>query len=307
MQEQGDLGRDILKGVSRSFYLSLRLLPRLMQGPLSLGYLLARASDTIADTEEVDVSLRVRCLSMFEEAMVDTAVRATLIESLQEEFIDAQTNQKEQMLLKRLDDVFAWYDSSWEWVWIALKHLMNNILQGQILDLETFAVNGKGEISNDDDLLRYCYLVAGCVGEYWSEVGCQTDSEFSSLDRDSLDKKGVAFGRGLQLVNILRDLPKDMHHGRSYLPGVTKGNEAHMLREAKRWRAKARKLVAHGFDYGRSLRQKRARVAVVLPALLAEETLDLLDSTDLEEWQNGVKVSRSTVRKCVVRAFLGRY
>nr|MBR9810877.1 squalene/phytoene synthase family protein [bacterium] len=45
----GDLSRKVLKDVSRSFYLSLRFLPKGFRAPTSIGYLLARASDTIAD------------------------------------------------------------------------------------------------------------------------------------------------------------------------------------------------------------------------------------------------------------------
>ncbi len=307
VHEEGDLGREILKGVSRSFYLSLRLLPRLMRGPLSLGYLLARASDTIADTEEVDVAIRVRCLAMFQSAMIDHEVRKCLLELLNEDFIEAQTDAKERVLLERLEDVFLWFDSSWEWVWYALQRLMETIIQGQTFDLEHFALSGTGELEREEDLMNYCYMVAGCVGEYWTEVGCRTDSSFSTLEREELEEQGVAFGQGLQLVNILRDLPRDMYHGRVYIPGVSVANEAHLMEESQRWRDYARELIQYGYTYARSLRQKRARIAVVLPAMLAEKTLDLLDSADLEDWQTGVKVDRATVRKCFLRAFLGRY
>ena len=53
-----DLRGSILASVSRSFYLSIRLLPKKLRDPVSLGYLLARASDTIADTTELPIELR---------------------------------------------------------------------------------------------------------------------------------------------------------------------------------------------------------------------------------------------------------
>src|SRR6266850_7789420 len=56
------LRRSILSRVSRSFYLSIRLLPKKLRDPVSLGYLLARASDTIADTAEAPVELRTEKL-----------------------------------------------------------------------------------------------------------------------------------------------------------------------------------------------------------------------------------------------------
>src|SRR5439155_875358 len=43
-----DLLRDLLRRVSRSFYLSLVILPRPLREPIGLAYLLARAADTLA-------------------------------------------------------------------------------------------------------------------------------------------------------------------------------------------------------------------------------------------------------------------
>ena len=45
-----DLGGPLLASVSRSFYLTIRILPAKLRGPIGLAYLLARASDTIADS-----------------------------------------------------------------------------------------------------------------------------------------------------------------------------------------------------------------------------------------------------------------
>ena len=47
-----ELGGPLLKSVSRSFYLTIRILPARLQAPIGLAYLLARASDTIADTAD---------------------------------------------------------------------------------------------------------------------------------------------------------------------------------------------------------------------------------------------------------------
>ena len=49
----GDLLGNLLRQVSRSFYLSLAILPSTLREPIGLAYLLARAADTIADTELV--------------------------------------------------------------------------------------------------------------------------------------------------------------------------------------------------------------------------------------------------------------
>jgi len=58
---------DLLKQVSRSFYLTLRVLPGAIRPQIGLAYLLARASDTIADTEFVPVSMRLKALDALRE------------------------------------------------------------------------------------------------------------------------------------------------------------------------------------------------------------------------------------------------
>src|ERR1043166_384340 len=70
----------ILRSVSRSFYLSLRFLPTALRDPLSLAYLLARATDTIADTAQPPVALRIEALGQWAAAIQGTAS----IESLDE-------------------------------------------------------------------------------------------------------------------------------------------------------------------------------------------------------------------------------
>ena len=60
---------DLLSRVSRSFYLTLRVLPSVMREPIGLAYLLARASDTIADTELVPSSRRLELLRAYGNAL----------------------------------------------------------------------------------------------------------------------------------------------------------------------------------------------------------------------------------------------
>ena len=63
----------LLAAVSRSFYLSLKFLPPPVRGPLSLAYLLARASDTIADSALAPLGLRLEALTAFEAALAPGA------------------------------------------------------------------------------------------------------------------------------------------------------------------------------------------------------------------------------------------
>src|SRR5258708_2643006 len=97
------LGGPLLASVSRSFYLSIRLLPRGLRAPIGLAYLLARASDTIADSADAPIETRVRHLTAFAR-MVRTGKTAGL-EELQREI--QAPDPRENELIARLEQCFA--------------------------------------------------------------------------------------------------------------------------------------------------------------------------------------------------------
>ena len=302
MPEPSDLGKSVLKGVSRSFYLTIRLLPPKMREPIALGYLLARASDTIADTAAVPPDLREQCLDAFSPALKTAEEREVLQQLIEAEFTAYQENEKEMLLLQRLPDIFSWYDEVPSWQREAIDKVLMYICRGQMQDIRHFSIERHPGLENAKALESYCFHVAGCVGEFWSEIGQQSMYRFSRLEPEQLKELGGDFGIGLQLVNILRDLPEDYENGRCYLPVDDPRDKEQILEAAREWRRKARNYIESGLTYSHSLRYWRTRVATVLPALIAIETLNLLDQAGWSELQAGVKVSRKTVRACLWRA-----
>src|SRR5438270_1350812 len=91
----------ILASVSRSFYLSIRLLPKKLRDPVSLGYLLARASDTIADTAEIPSALRMEKLQLLARAIQGEALGNAVVD-LSASFAPLQSNQAERVLIESL-------------------------------------------------------------------------------------------------------------------------------------------------------------------------------------------------------------
>ena len=65
----------LLSAVSRSFYLSMRFLPREMRSGVAVGYLLARATDTVADAVDMDCRERLALLRMMGETVAGAASR----------------------------------------------------------------------------------------------------------------------------------------------------------------------------------------------------------------------------------------
>ena len=122
-----------------------------------------------------------------------------------------------------------------------------------------------------------------------------------------------SFGKALQLVNILRDMPADLHAGRCYLPGdelLDAGVDTGLLRENPsaaqpvfdRWLARARIHLDQGRDYIASIRPWRIRIACYIPWRLAEQTLDLMAVNSPLRTREKVKVGRRTVYRAMLRA-----
>ncbi len=298
-----DLGKQILKGVSRSFYLTLRLLPAPMRDAASLGYLLARTSDTIADTEAVPVKIRRDLLMDF----ADTVGRGDPLPS----WPDALTNHvtpEENRLLENTPRITAWLRGIHESKAKLIREVVATIIGGQLMDLQRFEnATAAQPVALPDDfaLDEYTWCVAGCVGAFWTKLGFLTLGEnYSTEPETNLLEKGIAYGKGLQLVNILRDLPRDLAAGRCYLPVADPSDPSQIMAEFQKWHAQATTWVAEGIACSKTLRSRRLRAATVLPALIAEETLGLLAGVSWEKLQTRVKLPRRRIYRLLVESLL---
>src|SRR5687768_11812317 len=99
--DREELRGPVLRSVSRSFYLSLRILPRPLRDPLSLAYLLARAADTIADTPEPPAGVRVEALRVFAQVIQDVAPAESAAQ-VRESFAPLQRDEAERSLIQNL-------------------------------------------------------------------------------------------------------------------------------------------------------------------------------------------------------------
>ena len=297
------IDRQVLRSVSRSFYVSLRLLPKPMRPATGAGYLLARASDTLADTAGVPVDDRLELLDGFADELKGKgpAWRRDGLKA----FIRCQSHEGEKVLLERLDDCFAELAALGELQSDAVRKTVTTIISGQRLDLVRFDEASKGNpraLKNEEELEDYCYRVAGCVGGFWTRIGLLTlGNRFSDSAPDDLDELGVRYGMGLQLVNILRDMPEDLEQGRCYLPVANPLDPAALLDARREWLGHAGVWLESGRRYASRLKMRRLRAASVLPALIGRDTLDLLerDSTMGPK----VKVSRGAVRRAMWHAW----
>ncbi len=210
----------LLRGVSRSFYLTLRILPVGLRTPVGLAYLLARAADTISDTRLLPPQERLRHLLRFREQVENKADLSSL-RSIVDALIDNQQLPQETDLLVSLPEIFAVFDSVGEPDHSLIRSVVTTLTQGMEEDLTTFPAEDSELIACLPDaaaLDRYTYMVAGCVGEFWTRIAMEHCPELKDWDGEHMQRVGVRFGKALQLTNVLRDIPRDLRNGRCYLP-----------------------------------------------------------------------------------------
>ena len=297
----------ILRRVSRSFYLSVFLLPKKLRDPVALGYLLARASDTIADTSELPIELRHEKLQVLARA-IQSEPLAGEINDLMTTVGPLRSNESERELIESLQATLNWLDRADGFDRDQVRAVLEKINRGQILDLERFR-DPKQIVALETaaDLDEYTYLVAGSAGEFWTRLGFHHLKKFSTRAETDMLDLGKRYGQGLQLINILRDAGDDLRAGRCYFPNEELANVAmessQIIRDPQRfrsiyrkWREKAEQGIKAGIDYSLVTRNRRVRIATVLPALIGARTLALLREAGATVLHRHIKVSRKEVR-----------
>lgn len=282
-----------------------------MRRATSVAYLLARAGDALADGAG-EVVERVKQLDALAEVVENGGEMR-----VSRELIAQHGHVGERELLVGLQVVLRMLGELPEGERDLVREVLTVIFSGQRLDLVRFGERGgiwkrdastipqarDGETPqplSEDELLDYTWRVAGCVGEFWTKLGFRVFGErFATAGEGEMLRLGRSYGMGLQLVNILRDMPDDLQAGRCYLPVANGGD---LRAEREHWGKIARECLADGKCYAGKLRRGRLRVATVLPALLGEKTLDLLAGVD---WKPvaGLKIRRGQVYAQLVRAW----
>ena len=342
----------LLKEVSRSFYLTMRVLPGAIRSQIGLAYLLARATDTIADTDIVPVNQRLQALQSLRERILgvnhktldfdqlargqhvsskdsfDTFGRHSdeVLHDLEYEKLKdpakarARTSSAERILLESIEELLAMLLRMSPMDRDLIREVLSTITSGQELDLKRFANAGPDRIValfTEEDLDDYTWRVAGCVGAFWTRMCRAHLFPNAPLDDARLLSNGVLFGKGLQLVNILRDLPSDLRSGRCYLPAqalsaqdlvpkdlLSPENEPRFRPVYQIFLRKAEEYLAAGWEYTMSLPRRcaRVRLACAWPLLIGVKTLVRLRTQNVLEPERRIKISRAEVRGLIARS-----
>lgn len=315
---QQELLTDLLQATSRSFYLTLRVLPAAIRPQIGLAYLLARTADTIADTELVPPDQRLDALKRLRERIAGTSTAPLQFGELARR----QASPAEGLLLEKTEDSLGLLSTLSAADQELVRTVLNIITGGQELDLRRFSAASAARIvalETAAELDDYTWRVAGCVGEFWTRMCRRHLFPERYLNEKQLIADGIRFGKGLQLVNILRDLPADLRKGRCYLPTeklepaglrpevlLSPVNEPKFRPVFEEYLDRAESNLAAGWVYTNTLPWKcmRVRLACAWPILIGIKTIARLRTADVLELQRGVKISHGERNRILLGSVL---
>jgi farnesyl-diphosphate farnesyltransferase len=204
---------EILHGVSRTFALTIPELPDRLRRPVTTGYLLCRIADTIEDDRGLEADLKDRYLEAFLEALETGRGAEEFARGLHLR-LSARTPADERVLVRGFPRV------------LRVTHSLPSADRKALLECVSTMSRGMGEyernrsrcgLADVRDLERYCYYVAGVVGEMLTKLFCNYSPDIEAR-RPLLETHAVDFGLGLQMTNILMDIWDDIDRGTCWLP-----------------------------------------------------------------------------------------
>ena len=216
LQKMDDSGlqRALLQGVSRTFALTIPCLPAPLYEVVANAYLLCRIIDTIEDEVALDSAQKYEfCHAFVQQALHSPAEAADFAERLAS-LLSSQTIPAEHCLIVNIPRVVAILHGFERRQREALIACVTTMAQG----MPRFQLqNLRYGLDTLEDMDRYCYYVAGCVGEMLAKLFCDYAEDIAE-HREQLLSLSVSFGQGLQMTNILKDIWDDYERGVCWLP-----------------------------------------------------------------------------------------
>lgn len=210
-----DLGLQdkLLPGVSRTFALTIPQLPEPLRVPVTNAYLLCRIADTIEDEPALTAQEKQHFHNWFVSALRCEASAAELSQTVHARLSDS-TIPAERDLILHLENVLAITQALPAVQQQSLKRCVAIMCSGMPEFQHSGGLDGLASLR---ELERYCYFVAGVVGEMLTELFCDYSATIAS-QRDKLMALSVRFGQGLQMTNILKDIWEDRTRNACWLP-----------------------------------------------------------------------------------------
>ena len=204
---------DILNKVSRSFALTIPQLPDNLILPVGNCYLWCRIIDTIEDETNLSITEKFifhqQIIAIFNHQLNIASFVTDLLPKLSK-----ITTDDEKILINNANLIFTITKNLPNNQYLAIKECvvkMNNLMP------EFEQISGLNGVNNLIELNKYCYAVAGVVGEMLTTLF----GDYLNLTNNQklqLELLAIDFARGLQITNILKDRWEDYYREICWLP-----------------------------------------------------------------------------------------
>jgi len=204
---------DILQHVSRTFALTIPQLPGDLREVVGNAYLLCRIADTIEDDKDLDGQTKREFAGRFIDVVAGREPAAGFGRELAAR-LSPHTPDAERDLVANTEAVIRITHSFNARQRAALERCVRIMAEGMAHYQEAETLDG---LDSQAEMDRYCYYVAGVVGEMLTELFCSHSAEIDAR-HDELMALAVSFGQALQMTNILKDIWDDRRRGACWLP-----------------------------------------------------------------------------------------
>jgi len=202
-----------LQGVSRTFALTIPVLPVGLREAVANGYLLCRIIDTIEDDPGLNMAQKTHFSDQFTEVVEGKDESAEFAQALAPLLTDAIIPEEKE-LIRHTEGVIRITHSFNAAQREALSTCVRTMGKGMMHFQEHQSPAGLRDMP---EMEQYCYYVAGVVGEMLTRLYCDYSPRIAK-NQDELMRLSVCFGQGLQMTNILKDIWDDQKRGACWLP-----------------------------------------------------------------------------------------
>ncbi len=204
---------EVLQDVSRSFALTIPMLPPRLRTVVGTAYLLCRIADTIEDDPDLPEARKTEFLERFSDVVEGTASSAEFSDLVVPRLSDSAPEAERTLVAntQRVMSINSTFSAAQRRILARCVRVMS---AGMAEFRQTTGLSGLVDVPH---MQRYCYVVAGCVGEMLTDLFCEYSGAIAR-NRDRMMQHAVAFGQALQMTNILQDVWEDRQRGECWLP-----------------------------------------------------------------------------------------
>ncbi|MCR4820589.1 MAG: squalene/phytoene synthase family protein [Elusimicrobiales bacterium] len=209
--------RKLLKNVSRTLYLSIKIMPESIRSDMSLGYLVCRALDSVVDAPQLPRNEKLEMLRLVRG--IDNEDNCRRMAEAGKRLAPETANAGEAELLSKFGTILNIYHETPEARRPLLKMLFSGIAEGMETDIKHFDGTNLAAFAKEEDVDRYCHLIGGVPGIFWASLYRKYFLARNPGEKNLPSAEdGDRIGKALQITNILKDIAADIKNGRCYIP-----------------------------------------------------------------------------------------